>query len=72
MFACKYVDDYLGFEWDLLPADSLVVDVGGGLGTVTVGLAERYAHLQLVIQDLPAVVAQTRKVSPLQLMVPIR
>ena len=52
-----------GFEWAPLPAGSTVVDVGGGLGTMTMALADTYTHLQYTIQDLPGVIAQAREVS---------
>ena len=53
-----------GFEWGNLPADSLVVDVGGGIGTVTMNLAEKHKHLRYVVQDLPGVVAESKEVRP--------
>lgn len=41
----------------------MVVDVGGGIGTVTMDLAAQHKHLRYVIEDLPAVIEQTRTVS---------
>lgn len=37
-----------------------VVDVGGGLGTLLVELAERFAALRCILYDRPAVIAQAR------------
>jgi O-methyltransferase domain len=39
-----------------------VVDVGGGVGTASMPLVQKFDHLQLVIQDLPAVVEEGKKV----------
>ncbi|KAJ3769755.1 S-adenosyl-L-methionine-dependent methyltransferase [Lentinula raphanica] len=50
------------FEWEKLSEGSKVVDVGGGVGTVLFPLAEKFPDLQLVIQDLPAVVNNAKKV----------
>ena len=44
-----------GFEWASLPAGSLVVDVGGGVGNLTMALAKVHEHLRYVIQDRAAV-----------------
>ncbi|KAI9066884.1 S-adenosyl-L-methionine-dependent methyltransferase [Trametes sanguinea] len=40
------------YPWDTLPQNSVVVDVGGGIGSVSVQLAKPYPHLRLVVQDL--------------------
>ena len=47
-----------GFEWAKLPENSLVVDVGGGVGNLTMALAKTYKHLRYVLQDRHAT-AQT-------------
>jgi hypothetical protein len=46
----------LGFDWISLPKDSLVVDVGGSVGTVTLILTKAFPHLRYVVQDLQKVV----------------
>ncbi|TFK65282.1 O-methyltransferase [Pluteus cervinus] len=43
-------------SWDALPQDSVVVDVGGGVGTVGIALAKAFPHLKVVVQDTLAVV----------------
>ena len=47
-----------GFEWASLPAGSLVVDVGGGVGNLTMALAKAHKHLRYVVQDRPPVVKE--------------
>ncbi|EJD43680.1 O-methyltransferase [Auricularia subglabra TFB-10046 SS5] len=39
------------FKWDSLPKGATVVDVGGGVGSVTHILAEKYPDLRYVVQD---------------------
>lgn len=47
-----------GFEWKELPKDSVVVDVGGGVGSQSLLLAKAFDHLKLIVQDRPAVVTE--------------
>lgn len=54
---------FAGFEWARLPEKSVVIDVGGGIGTVTMDLAVQHGHLRYVVQDLPLVISQARQVS---------
>lgn len=44
------------FAWSELPASSLVVDVGGSKGHVSLHLARIYTHLKFIVQDLPEVI----------------
>jgi len=39
-----------------------VVDVGGGIGTQSMIIAQEYPELKLVIQDLPSVIEDAKKV----------
>lgn len=52
-----------GFDWAALPEGSIVVDVAGGVGNVTMALAERHKHLRYIIQDRPPVVKAADAVS---------
>ncbi|KAI0040625.1 S-adenosyl-L-methionine-dependent methyltransferase [Auriscalpium vulgare] len=45
-----------GFDWRSLKDDSVVVDVGGSLGTVTLKIAKAFPHLKYVVEDLEPVV----------------
>ncbi len=50
------------FPWDKLPADSVIVDVGGGIGSVSVQLAEAYPHLRFIVQDREQTLALAPKI----------
>ena len=58
----------LGFDWGFLPRGAVIVDVGGGIGSTSMLLAEAYAGpgndrgLKFIIQDRPPVVAMGEKV----------
>ena len=43
-------------DWKSLPADSLVVDVGGGIGTASLALAKEFPDLKFVVQDRQPVI----------------
>lgn len=45
------------YPWQDLPKDSVVVDVGSGIGFVSVAIAQVHPHLRFVCQDLPSTVA---------------
>ncbi len=45
----------VGYDWKSLPANALVVDVGGGVGTASLSLAKEFPHLKFIIQDCQAV-----------------
>ncbi|KLO09769.1 O-methyltransferase, partial [Schizopora paradoxa] len=55
----------IGHQWGGLPKNAKVVDVGGGVGTVACQLAEAFPHLDFVVQDLPAVIEDGKKVNSL-------
>ncbi|KAH9993365.1 O-methyltransferase [Russula vinacea] len=45
-----------GYGWENLPQGSLVVDVGGGVGSQSLVLAQHHPHLRFVVQDRESVV----------------
>ncbi|KAI0260059.1 S-adenosyl-L-methionine-dependent methyltransferase [Gloeopeniophorella convolvens] len=45
-----------GYAWKDLPEGSLVVDVGGGVGSRTLTLAANHPHLRFVVQDRQQVI----------------
>jgi len=45
-----------GYDWKSLPANTLVVDVGGGVGTASLSLAKEFPQLKFVVQDRQPVV----------------
>jgi len=46
-----------GFDWAALPEGSVVVDVGGGVGSHSLALAKAFYGLNFVVQDRPSVMA---------------
>lgn len=44
------------FDWNSLPPNSTVVDVGGSQGHVSIHLAKEFPHLKFVVQDKPEVI----------------
>lgn len=55
----KYV---VGLNWASLPENSLVVDVGGGVGSQAMLVARANPKLKVVIQDREGTIAQAREV----------
>ena len=51
-----------GYTWEKLVPDSLIVDVGGGIGTQTMVLAKSFPQLKFIVQDREAVVPDGIKV----------
>jgi tRNA G46 methylase TrmB len=49
-------------DWAAIKADAVVVDVGGGAGSLTLLLAKAFPHLKYVVQDLPTVMPESEKV----------
>ncbi|KAF9462322.1 S-adenosyl-L-methionine-dependent methyltransferase [Collybia nuda] len=48
------------FDWKSLAPESVVVDVGGGIGSVSLPLAAQFPHLKIVVQDLPSVIEDAK------------
>jgi ubiquinone/menaquinone biosynthesis C-methylase UbiE len=63
----------VGLDWASLPPGSTIVDVGGGIGSTSMQLAQAFGHLRFVVQDRAVVVDMGIKVrssrSPLYLVV---
>lgn len=49
-----------GFKWDSLSPKSLVVDVGGGTGHISMKIAQKNKGLRFVVQDRPHVIEQAK------------
>ncbi|KAF9004470.1 S-adenosyl-L-methionine-dependent methyltransferase [Hymenopellis radicata] len=50
------------FDWSGLPQDALVVDVGGGIGTLARKVLKNHPHVRVVVQDMPKVIEAADKV----------
>ncbi|KAI0695020.1 S-adenosyl-L-methionine-dependent methyltransferase [Cytidiella melzeri] len=48
-----------GFDWEALSHDSVVVDVGGGVGSQSMVLAKTFDHLKSVVQDRHSVISES-------------
>lgn len=57
------MDNLPAFNWESLRENSLIVDVGGGIGVTSMPLARKYPNLNIIIQDLAPVVEDAKKVS---------
>ena len=60
----------LAFDWSGIPDHSIVVDVGGGVGTAMLPIARKFANLRFVIQDLPPVLEDAVEVSAFSVLTP--
>ena len=54
--------DFAGYDWGRLPEGSLVVDVGGGVGSQSLTLAQHHPQLRFVIQDRESVLGDATDV----------
>ncbi|KAJ7327940.1 S-adenosyl-L-methionine-dependent methyltransferase, partial [Mycena albidolilacea] len=43
---------FTGFDWSALPADSILIDIGGGLGHTSMTIAQKNPTLRIIKQDL--------------------
>lgn len=50
------------YPWGSLPANSTVVDVGGGNGHATLDLLKAFPFLKIIVQDTPPVAIQGKEV----------
>ncbi|KAJ7748867.1 O-methyltransferase [Mycena olivaceomarginata] len=46
------------FKWSALPEKTLIVDVGGGIGSISLEIAQANPHLRFLIQDKQAVIRE--------------
>ncbi|KAJ7124389.1 S-adenosyl-L-methionine-dependent methyltransferase [Mycena epipterygia] len=49
------------YQWSSLPPKSIVVDVGGGVGTSCFTLAAKFPSLRFVVQDLQGVIGEAKR-----------
>ncbi|KAG5720988.1 Sterigmatocystin 8-O-methyltransferase [Termitomyces sp. T112] len=49
------------YEWNKLPAGSLIVDVGGGVGSASFQLAREFPDLNVVLQDRSSVIEDAKE-----------
>ncbi|KAJ8475165.1 hypothetical protein ONZ51_g6743 [Trametes cubensis] len=55
--AWEVKDDLLrAFPWDQLVPGSLLVDVGGGIGSASILVAQAHPHIRVLVEDRPSVV----------------
>jgi hypothetical protein len=52
----------IGFPWHELKTDALIVDVGGGVGSASLALLNKFSTFRFVVQDLPRTVLDAKKV----------
>ncbi|KAF5354576.1 hypothetical protein D9758_011239 [Tetrapyrgos nigripes] len=52
---------FKALDWSSVSSTAKIVDVGGGIGTATMPLIEKYPDLTVIVQDLPHVVEEGRK-----------
>ena len=53
---------HIEYDWSSLHKESPVVDVGGGIGTVSMTLAKMHPQLKIIVQDREQVVKDGPKV----------
>lgn len=51
------------FDWNTIPDGHLLVDVGGGLGHVSLEVAKVHPNVHVVIEDREAVLKKAKPVS---------
>ncbi|KAJ7911049.1 O-methyltransferase [Mycena leptocephala] len=51
---------FQGFDWSVLEEGAVLVDIGGGIGHLSLTIVKRYPKLRVVIQDLPHTVDEAK------------
>ncbi|KAH8111778.1 S-adenosyl-L-methionine-dependent methyltransferase [Phellopilus nigrolimitatus] len=49
------------YDWETLPKGGVIVDVGGGLGHVSLEVAKSYPDVQIAIEDRPLILDQAKQ-----------
>ena len=49
------------YDWASLPVGGKVVDIGGALGHISLGIAEKFEGLEFVVEDQPPLTEQARR-----------
>ncbi|TFK38801.1 O-methyltransferase [Crucibulum laeve] len=50
-----------GFQWQSLPKDSLIVDVGGGIGSSSLLIAKAVPGVRIIVQDRETIIKDAEK-----------
>ena len=61
----RFISRVTGFSWEALPEGSVLVDVGGGIGSHSLIVAEHYPHLRIIVEDREQVVSGAKSVGHL-------
>ena len=64
--------NFAGYDWEHLPEGSLVVDVGGGVGSQSLTLAQHHPQLRFVIQDRESVLEDATDVCVMNRIKPFK
>lgn len=54
---------FSGFDWTSIPHGGVLVDVGGGLGHISMEVAKMRPDIHVVLEDRPPVIEQAKQVS---------
>ncbi|THU96315.1 O-methyltransferase [Dendrothele bispora CBS 962.96] len=52
---------FKALDWASVPSTAKIVDVGGGIGTATTPLVQKYPNFTVIVQDLPHVAEEGKK-----------
>ena len=52
---------FVVYDWDKVPEDTVICDVGGNNGHVTLNLMKQFPKIKVVVQDLPTVIPQAEE-----------
>ncbi|KAJ7605435.1 S-adenosyl-L-methionine-dependent methyltransferase [Mycena polygramma] len=63
---------FQGFDWSALPSNGTIVDVGGGIGHLSLTIAQKYTHLRIANQDLAAPIELSKAVNLITILSHLR